>query len=130
MLWLAATLHAAAPAFPADAVAAAPKIAVEPASFDFGEALPNKRLTKEFNVRNHGAAELVIESVSTTCGCTAALLDSQRLRPGASARLRVSLETRSYKGALQRSVLIRSNDASRSLLEIKVRATVRRPDGR
>jgi hypothetical protein len=41
-----------------------------------------------------------------------------------SVPLRVSLETRSYSGALQRAVLIRSNDPTRGLLEVKVQANV------
>ena len=51
---------------------AAPRIRVEPEAFDFGKALPGKTLRKEFTLRNFGDAELVIEGVTTTCGCTAA----------------------------------------------------------
>ena len=55
-----------------------PASRVEPESFDFGKALPGKTLGKEFTIRNFGDAELVIDGVSTTCGCTAALAaDSQ-----------------------------------------------------
>jgi hypothetical protein len=101
-----------------------PRIAVEPVSFDFGPALPNKTLHKEFSVRNFGTEDLVIEGVSTTCGCTAALSESKLIKPGSAAALRVSLETRSYSGLLERSVLLRSNDPVRKLLEVKVRALV------
>ena len=45
---------------------------MEPPAFDFGEALPDKTLTKEFAIRNFGNQDLVIENVSTSCGCTAA----------------------------------------------------------
>lgn len=103
---------------------AGPRIAVEPAAFDFGSALPNKTLTKEFLIRNFGSAELLIESVSTTCGCTVGQLDTRSLKPGMAVPLRVSLETRSYSGALQRAVLIRSNDPTKGLLEVRVQANV------
>jgi hypothetical protein len=106
------------------AAPAGPRIAVEPTSFDFGSALPQKTLTKEFSLKNLGSAELVIESVSTTCGCTVGQLETRTLKPGMSVPLRVSLETRSYSGALQRAVLIRSNDPTRGLLEVKVQANV------
>lgn len=106
------------------ATAAGPRIAVEPASFDFGKALPNKTLNKEFQLRNFGNADLVIESVSTTCGCTVGQLDTRTLKPGMSVPLRVSLETRNYSGSLQRAVLIRSNDRAKGLLEIRVLANV------
>ena len=112
------------PPKPAAAPPAGPRIAVEPASFDFGSALPQKTLTKEFSLKNLGSAELVIESVSTTCGCTVGQLETRTLKPGVSVPLKVSLETRSYSGALQRAVLIRSNDPTRGLLEVKVQANI------
>jgi hypothetical protein len=101
-----------------------PRIVVEPASFDFGQALPGKTLHKEFLIRNHGTEDLAIEGISTTCGCTAALADRQKIRPGASTVLRVSLETRNYPGPVQRLVLVRSNDPTRALFEVKLQVTV------
>jgi hypothetical protein len=101
-----------------------PRIRVEPSSFDFGKAAQNKTLHKEFSIRNFGNADLVIESATTTCGCTAALLESKVVKPGGTTPLRVSLETRAYKGRVQRSVMVRSNDPEAELVEVKVEATV------
>lgn len=101
-----------------------PRISVEPSGFDFGKAVQNKTLSKEFSIKNYGSEDLVIENVSTTCGCTAALLDSKVVKPGGTAPLRVTLETRSYSGKVERKVLIRSNDPATSLLELKVEAMV------
>jgi hypothetical protein len=36
----------------------------------------------------------------------------------------VSLETRTYKGRVQRSVMVRSNDPKSDLVEVKVEVTV------
>jgi hypothetical protein len=102
----------------------APRIRVEPESFDFGKALPGKVLRKEFALRNFGDAPLLIEGVSTTCGCTAALADERRVPPGGSTALRVSLETRKYSGRVERQVLVRSNDPKAPLLTVTVSATV------
>jgi hypothetical protein len=100
---------------------------VEPEAFDFGKTLPGKTLRKEFTLRNFGEAELVIESVTTTCGCTAAITADTRLGPGGSTQLSVTLETRSYAGKLERQVLVRSNDPKTPLLSVKVSATVEKP---
>jgi hypothetical protein len=102
----------------------APRIRVEPESFDFGRALPGKVLRKEFTVRNFGDAPLVLERVSTTCGCTAALSAEDRVAPGGATLLRVTFETRSYAGRVERQVLVRSNDPKTPLLTVKVSATV------
>jgi hypothetical protein len=133
--WLVAGLAAAALVAAAGAGARAeqaktPRIRVEPEAFDFGKALPDKTLRKEFTLSNFGDAALVIENVSTTCGCTAALASDTKLAPGASTVLRVSLETRSYSGKLERQVLVRSNDPKTPLLTVKVSATVEAPAGK
>ena len=106
--------------------APAPKISVEPTTFDFGNALPEKTLEKQFSIRNFGDAPLVIEKITTTCGCTAGLLadDSKVLKPGQSGQLRVRLQTRDYSGKVVRSVMVRSNDPAQELLEIKVEVNV------
>ena len=101
-----------------------PRISVEPASFDFGKAVQNKTLSKEFSIKNYGTEDLVIENVSTTCGCTAALLDSKVVKPGGTTPLRVTLETRTYSGKVERKILIRSNDLATNVLELKVEAMV------
>jgi hypothetical protein len=51
-------------------------------------------------------------------------LDTRTIKPGTTVPLRVSLETRSYSGALQRAVLIRSNDPTKAVLEVRVLANV------
>lgn len=104
--------------------AATPRIAVEPAGYDFGTVLQEKTLHKEFSLRNFGRGDLVVESVSTTCGCTVGQLETKLIKPGATVPLRVSLETRNYSGTVRRSVLIRSNDPAKGLLEIKLEANV------
>ena len=119
-----ALLLAAGADAPAPAAARAPRIAVEPAAFDFGHLRPGHRVQRQFVVKNFGSAELEISGVSTTCGCTAALLDRKTIKPGRAATLRVTFDTRDDKGKVARSVLIESNDPARPKLELKLEATV------
>ena len=127
---LAAALLAAGAASGRTEEQKTPRIRVEPETFDFGKALPARTLRKEFTLSNFGDAALVIENVSTTCGCTAALASDTKLAPGGSTVLRVTLETRSYSGKLERQVLVRSNDPNTPLLTVKVSATVEAPAGK
>jgi hypothetical protein len=119
-LLAAARAGAGAPALPA----AAPRIVVEPASFDFGTVRPAGEVQKEFLIRNHGRAELVIASISTTCGCTAAMSETRTVKPGGSTALRVTLTAPGEPGKIRKSVLIKSNDPARPSLEVKIAATV------
>jgi hypothetical protein len=102
-----------------------PRIGVEPSKFDFGKALQNKTLRKEFSIRNLGSEDLVISNVSTTCGCTVTdLVTPKTLKPGASTPLTVSLETRTVVGKLERMVTIVSNDPEGKPLMLTVSADV------
>jgi len=105
-----------------------PRIAVEPPSFDFGKALQNKTLQKEFSIRNLGDADLVLDSVTTSCGCTVADGYTKLVKPGASTHMLVSLQTRTSSGKLQKSVLIKSNDPGQGLYDLKLEATVAPPE--
>ena len=102
----------------------APRVRVEPEGFDFGRALPGKTLRKEFRIRNYGDAPLVIEGVTTSCGCTAAIATETNIEPGGSTVLRVTLETRRYSGRVEREVLLRSNDPKAPRVAVRVSATV------
>ena len=110
---------------PASPSAPGPRIAVDPPSFDFGRTLPQKAVTREFSIRNFGDQDLVIENVSTSCGCTVAdTLAKKVVKPGGSQPLRVTLTTPAGPGAITKSVVVRSNDPARPLLEIKLKTTV------
>ena len=117
---LAASLPAAEPAAPSSG----PRIAVDPLSFDFGRALTNRTLKKEFVVRNIGTQDLVIDRITTSCGCTAALVDDKLVKPGKAATLRVELQTLASPGRVERKILVRSNDEAHDPLELKVQVNV------
>jgi hypothetical protein len=127
---LAAAALGALPGLVADDGGKAPRIRVEPESFDFGRALPGKTLRKDFRISNFGDAPLTIDGVSTTCGCTAALAAESRVEPGGSTVLRVTLQTRRDFGRVEREVLVRSNDPKTPLSRVRVVATVEAPKPR
>jgi Protein of unknown function (DUF1573) len=115
-----------APSLRADGSAGA-RLAVEPASFDFGNVRPEKTLLKELILRNVGDVELVIKKVSTTCNCTVAGSYLERLAPGASTTLRIQFRTPPAAGRTEQTVTIESNDPVRPKVEVKVSATVVAP---
>ena len=107
---------------------AAPRIAVEPPSFDFGTLKPRGVVQREFVVRNIGRADLVIEAIVSSCNCTAILEETpQTLKPGAHTPMRVRLTAPAEAGKLQKSVLIKSNDPGQRTFEVKIEALVARP---
>ena len=123
----AAVLAAAIAPASADAPpspAPAPRIAVEPAVFDFGTLRPSKAVRKDFVLRNNGRADLVIESIVSSCGCAVANLETKVVRPGASTLLPVTFTAPDEAGRLERSILVKSNDPAQPTLEVKILAVV------
>jgi hypothetical protein len=109
---------------PASPRAPAPRIVVEPASFDFGTLRPARVVQKEFMLLNHGRADLLVDSIVSSCGCTAAKLETQVLKPGESTPLRIILTAPDEPGRLQKSVLVKSNDPAQPTLVVKILAVV------
>ena len=105
----------------------AARIVVEPASFDFGTVKPGGVVQKEFVLRNIGRADLRIDSLVSSCGCTAVMSDMQTVKPGASTPLRVRLTAPEQAGRLRKSVLVKSNDPAQPTLEVKIEALVVAP---
>jgi len=128
LAWTLLPALAAADAPPASpSPAAAPRIVVEPASFDFGTVKPSGVVQREFVLRNIGRADLVIDSIVSSCGCAAVLSDTQTLKPGARTPLRVRLTAPAEEGRLRKSILIKSNDPGQGSLEVRVEAVVAAP---
>jgi uncharacterized protein DUF1573 len=112
-----------APDAPASPPAAA-RIVIEPDTFDFGTVRAGRVVEKEFLVRNHGGADLVISSLVSSCGCTGALTDTSTIKPGGSTALRVRFTAPDTAGRLEKSVLVKSNDPAHPTFEVKIEAVV------
>ena len=103
------------------------RMEIEPAEHDFGPVRQDQKLVFDFVVRNTGTEDLNLLRIATSCGCTAALPAERLVPPGGSTTLQVTLETRKYKGVLERSVSVASNDRRR-VTTVKVRAFVEVPE--
>jgi hypothetical protein len=101
---------------------------IEPSEHDFGSTRQDQKLVYEFVVRNTGTEDLELLRIATSCGCTAALPAERIVPPGGSTTLEVTLETRKYKGVLERSVSVASNDRTRRVGTVHVKAFVEVPE--
>jgi hypothetical protein len=108
---------------------APPRIVVDPASQNLGEK-PQKPLELTYTVRNEGGSPLIIEKISTSCGCTYAEVDQATLGPGESTFLRVTLDPAEddLYGNLTRMIYLRSNDPQTPEAEAEFRVTILKPD--
>ena len=107
---------------------AGPRMEIEPSQHDFGSVQQNQKLVYDFLVKNTGTEDLTLLRIATACGCTAALPAERVVPPGGSTTLSVTLETRKYKGVLERSVSVASNDRGRRVSTVRVKAFVEVPE--
>ncbi len=105
-----------------------PDLVLEEGERDIG-TIPNGEVrTFEVVVENRGTAELVIQGVSTSCGCTTAMVEPLTLAPGAKGRLVVTYDSGAhgpeFSGKIMRQVFIASNDPEEPEVEFRFTAEV------
>jgi len=90
---------------------------------DFGKVEAGEKIGCFFTYTNSGSGSLVINSVSTSCGCTVPKYDKKPLLPGKSGTLEVVFNTAGYSGVQSKTVTIQSN-ASTPVVIVKIMAEV------
>jgi uncharacterized cupredoxin-like copper-binding protein len=78
--------------------------------FNFGQVKEGEVVSHTFQLVNKGQSELEIKDIKTSCGCTAAMLSSSKLKPGETGTLKVDLDTKNRIGKMSRTITIVSND--------------------
>jgi len=102
-----------------------PNIQFEERVYDFGIAGQQEKITHNYKFKNVGKGELVIKSVRAPCGCIATLVTSKRVPPGVTGVIKVTFETRKYKGKLTKSIFVYSNDPDEPKIELKISGVVK-----
>lgn len=87
-----------------------PKIYFPETQHNFGQIKEGATFEHTFRFLNNGKSTLDIQEVKTTCGCTAALVSSNKIEPGEEGTLKVELNTTNRLGKMSRSITVISND--------------------
>jgi hypothetical protein len=104
-----------------------PKIKFKETVWDFGQVKQGAVLSHEFTLTNEGNATLVIQKVSTSCGCTAALVSADKIQPGKEGRIEVKFDTRGYGGKVRKLIYVDTNAAGGAHSQLEVAADVETP---
>ncbi len=92
----------------------APDITLGRDQEDLGEVVNGVIRRIEIPVRNEGDGALIIEAVSTSCGCTSAEVDPTTIEPGEAGTLRITYDSGAHgpeaNGSVLRQIFIASND--------------------
>jgi len=104
-----------------------PKIKFKESTWNFGKVKQGDALSHEFIFTNEGDATLIIQKVSTSCGCTAALVSAEKIQPGKEGRIEIKFDTRGYGGEVRKLVYVDSNDPGEPHRQLEVAADIEIP---
>lgn len=93
-----------------------PSALLSESAFDFGSVAQGVKVVREIEVKNTGSADLVIQRVSPSCGCTTTALSSPTVPPGKSEKIRISFDTSGFFGPKKKTVTVATNDPDNSEL--------------
>ncbi|MDP7010360.1 MAG: DUF1573 domain-containing protein [Verrucomicrobiota bacterium] len=97
-----------------------PKLMLDRDFRDFGKVMVGETVSHHYIIRNTGTAPLVINKISTSCGCTVAKLDQTVLPPGTKATIDAELTVR--EGGNSHQVYLHSNDPDHPRKTLKLLA--------
>lgn len=86
-----------------------PEIIFTEYEHSFGKVKEGEKLRYVFHAGNKGPGNLIIESASTTCGCTVTKYEKKPIPPGKEGTLEVVFDTSGKSGMQTKTVSVRSN---------------------
>ena len=101
-----------------------PRIEPEQAVFDFGEVMRGQTVAHTFVFHNAGDAELIVDRVKSTCGCTGVLLSEKNIPPGGKGTVKATFNSSRFNGAVKKNILLYSNDPSGQPMTFTVKGVV------
>jgi hypothetical protein len=107
-------------------LANAPHIEYNSRTFDFKEIPAGKKVEYTFVIRNSGKKELIIRSVTASCGCTTGLPDSNIIKPGSSTNMKVTFDSEGKVGMQNKIITVISNDPAHATTILRVTGNVRK----
>jgi len=101
-----------------------PKINTLEKEFDFGKIEEGSIVSHEFVVTNTGDSELYLIKINSTCGCTVAKLEKEKLQPGETTKIKVTFNSNSRSGKQKKYITIFNNDPQNTTYRISILANV------
>lgn len=110
-----------------------PAISVTDSLLALGDVVNGDVITREVSVQNNGQADLIIDTVTTSCGCTQATIEPLTIPAGSSGTLSISFDSGAHgpalTGPLVRQVFITSNDPQQPEITVELTANILPPAG-
>lgn len=109
-----------------------PDVNLETTEFNFGDVVNGVIMERDLTVSNLGKADLVVDTVTTTCGCTTANLDPMTIPAGGTATLHIEFDSGAHgpdlTGQVMRQVILISNDPEQPEATVEFVANILPPE--
>lgn len=102
----------------------AASIKFENPELDFGSVGPSSSHNGQYKFSNVGNANLIIDKVHPTCGCTIPELAKKEYLPGESGLIKIGFQAPAVAGAVTKHVYVTSNDPANPRVELAIKASV------
>ena len=91
---------------------------------DFGTIAEGAIVETEFMVKNVGDSDLIIHEAKGSCGCTVPQPPKDPIKPGDSAPIKVSFDSKGKPGSQEKTVTLKTNTANgHEMFKIKANVT-------
>lgn len=90
---------------------------------DVGDVDRGQEANATFVLKNVGSGTLTVLSAKPSCGCTVASFD-KTIAPGKEGKVQATIKTGNFRGAIEKSITVTTDDASSAPQELRVKANV------
>lgn len=106
------------------AAADAPVMSFKETTHDFGSIKDGEVVKHTFTFTNTGQSPLVIESATSTCGCTVPEVPKEPVAPGAEGKLEVEFNSAGKGGTQQMKVISIKANTQPEITQVNIKANV------
>lgn len=98
-----------------------PEITFDHVAHDFGKITEGESVEHTFKFKNTGKSDLLLSSVTASCGCTTPNWPKEPIAPGESDEIKVVFNSAGKSGLVSKDVTILANtNPVKTILQIKV----------
>jgi len=86
-----------------------PEFKFEKTEYDFGKLIQGEKVSYTFKFENKGDANLLIEDIRTSCGCTVPEYTEKPIAPNTTGEIKITFNTTGKLGKQHKTITILSN---------------------
>jgi hypothetical protein len=109
---------------PMASAADVPVMSFQQTTHDFGSIKEGEKVKHTFTFTNTGKSPLVIESASSTCGCTVPEVPKEPIAPGAEGKIEVEFNSAGKGGTQQMKVISIKANTQPEITQVNIKANV------